>query len=595
MHHRFLYFFEQELMYLKSDVSKFASSYPELARNLNIHGSNIEDPDISRLIESIALLNARVNNKIDDDYPKLVRQLLRMLFPQSVCPIPSYAIVEFSIGDASNSIEFIPKGSLFRINDDKMETAFSTCYDVELYPIELISVDVFDAPFNEYKPNKAYLSQSLMRLTLRSFESEVPIFNLLGDSLIFYLDGEIQDAYRLYDVLFSSVDCIVLSTDTLEEGIEISKESIKPYNIENELDILPYPVKGYGALSAINEFFNYTDKYRFISIDISSLKNKLRHESEFSLYIYCKNIPLSVSRFLNVSSFKLNCVPLVNLYPLEAEPLRISGKNLRNKIITDVLDRNIHTFCVDEIMDISSGKGELVTALYEDKYYDSKSEIHYILEQDVDIIGEFYNLITLVGNEGKNIDDRERVLSIKVKAMMGEDVSLISTMSKITSLSAITLSFSPDLLTKPSASIMNVLNDNVSWDLLQHLNLNLSVIFGSDSPLIELKRMLSIYNRKDKARNETWINSIVSLNMERVVSPARINNKSCYVQGSRIDVEINSDELTSGGVFILIHLLDYFFSWFCSFNSFTQLDIYLVGISGTYYSCPRRMGWRAGC
>lgn len=595
LYNNFLSFFEQELSFFKKDMAQFSKKYPELAKKLNIHGSSIEDPDISRLIESIALLNARVHQKIEDDYPNLVRQLLRMLFPQSICPLPSYSIMEFKIGEQSNAIEFIPEASLFTIKDDDVETTFSTCADVDLYPISFYNVEIFEAPFNLYKPDKALFSQSLLKLSFKHYDDESPIISCLGESLVFYLDGELQDSYRLYDILFSELDCMVLSTDKLEDGTELDKECLKPYSIENEINVLPYPVQGFGALSAINEFFNYTDKLRFISIDISKFKNKINRETKFSLYMYFKNMPLEVSRTVKKDSFKFNCVPVVNLYPLEAEPLRVSGNKMKNTVVTDVANSYIHTFCIDEIKDITTGHGHKVTALYEDKYYESESDLHYLFEQDVGVNGEFITCVTLVGNSKENISDRERVFSLKVKAMRADKVSSFSSQSEVNCLSALTLNYQPVILKKPSSTLMNVLNDNVSWDLIQHLNLNLSVIFSSKSPLIELKNILSIYNRNDKAKNESWINSIISISMNRVVSPARISNKSCYVQGSRIEIELNKSELNTGGLFIFIHTLDYFFSWFCSFNSFTQLDFKLEGVSGIYHSCPRRMGWRAGC
>ncbi len=595
LHNNFLSFFEKEISFLKKDVAQFSRKYPELAKKLNVHGSSIEDPDISRLIESVALLNARVHQKMEDDYPNLVRQLIRMLFPQVVCPLPSYSIMEFKVSEKSSAVERVPEGSLFTVKDDGVETHFSTCADLDLFPIDLYKVEIFEAPFNLYKPDKAVFSQSLLKVSFRSQDGETLISNIIGDELVFYLDGELQDSYRLYDIIFSELDCMVLSVGKLEDGIELGCECVQPYSIEKEINILPYPVQGFGALSAINEFFNYTDKLRFISIDISSFKHKLGNANEMSLYMYFKNIPLALSRTITKDSFKLNCVPVVNLYPLEAEPLRVSGNKMKNTVITDVTNSYVHTFSIDEIKDISTGKGNKVTALYEDKYYDVESDLHYLFEQNISVSGEFKTHVTLVGSSKKNILDKERVFSVKVKAMMTDKVSLLSSQSDVNCLSALTLNYQPRMLKKPSSSLMNVLNDNVSWDLIQHLNLNLSVIFSSCSPVIELKNILSIYNRNDKAKNESWINSIVSLKMERVVSPARISNKSCYVQGSRIEMELNKSELNTGGLFIFIHTLDYFFSWFCGFNSFTQLDIRLDGVSGIYYSCPRRMGWRAGC
>ena len=88
-------YYEKELAYIRQLGSEFATEHPKIAGRLGINAETIEDPHVSRLIESFAYLNARIQHKLDDDFPELSDALLEVLFPHYQRPIPSMSIVQF--------------------------------------------------------------------------------------------------------------------------------------------------------------------------------------------------------------------------------------------------------------------------------------------------------------------------------------------------------------------------------------------------------------------------------------------------------------------------------------------------------------------
>src|ERR1700710_393218 len=89
-------FYERELSVLRQYVREFAQRNPRIAARLATIGGHSEDPHVERMLESSALLSARISKKIEDEYPEFTEALLEILFPQYLRAIPSCSIAQFA-------------------------------------------------------------------------------------------------------------------------------------------------------------------------------------------------------------------------------------------------------------------------------------------------------------------------------------------------------------------------------------------------------------------------------------------------------------------------------------------------------------------
>src|SRR5690606_27619893 len=130
-------YYEKELAYIRQLGARFAKEHPKIAGRLGISPDTIEDPHVSRLIESFAYLNARVHHKLHDDFPELSDALLSVLFPHYQCPIPSMSIAHFMPDDDQLEGKYeLPAKTLLETEQFQGETCkFSTVYDNELLPL----------------------------------------------------------------------------------------------------------------------------------------------------------------------------------------------------------------------------------------------------------------------------------------------------------------------------------------------------------------------------------------------------------------------------------------------------------------------------
>lgn len=88
-------YYERELSFLRRYSLEFANRYPKIAARLAQTGEQCEDPHVERMIESFALLGARINKKLDDEYPEFTEALVEVLYPHYLRPFPSCSIAQF--------------------------------------------------------------------------------------------------------------------------------------------------------------------------------------------------------------------------------------------------------------------------------------------------------------------------------------------------------------------------------------------------------------------------------------------------------------------------------------------------------------------
>ena len=108
-------YFERELVYLRSIGREFYERYPRVGGALQQGDDTCPDPHVEQLIQSVALLSARVAKRLDDSYPELTEALLETLFPHYLRPFPSCSIVRATYPSIKSAGEApvltIPRGT----------------------------------------------------------------------------------------------------------------------------------------------------------------------------------------------------------------------------------------------------------------------------------------------------------------------------------------------------------------------------------------------------------------------------------------------------------------------------------------------------
>src|SRR5271166_6313709 len=93
MDRRLLRYYELELQHLRGMGTEFAREFPKVAGRLGLEGFTCADPFVERLLEGFAFLTARVQLKLDAEFPRFTQSLLETVYPHYLCPTPSMAVV----------------------------------------------------------------------------------------------------------------------------------------------------------------------------------------------------------------------------------------------------------------------------------------------------------------------------------------------------------------------------------------------------------------------------------------------------------------------------------------------------------------------
>src|SRR6202030_2873318 len=114
MDREFLDLYNRELSLLYEQAGDFAEQYPGIAERLGGLVRERTDPMIAGLLEGTAFLAARVQLKLQHEFPEFTANLLEQLVPHYLAPTPSMMLVKVvpTFGDkALRDGHAVPRGS----------------------------------------------------------------------------------------------------------------------------------------------------------------------------------------------------------------------------------------------------------------------------------------------------------------------------------------------------------------------------------------------------------------------------------------------------------------------------------------------------
>ncbi len=168
-------YFQDELANLRDLGAEFAESHPAIAPMLS---GATTDPDVERLLEGVAFLTALMRQKLDDDFPEIIHELIRLIWPHYLRPIPSCTVVSFRPKPTLKQSAIIPAGThLDSVPVEGTSCTFRTCCDVELHPIQLTEAGLVEAAG---KPPTIRLVFELRGLKLEDWSPTTLRFFLAG-------------------------------------------------------------------------------------------------------------------------------------------------------------------------------------------------------------------------------------------------------------------------------------------------------------------------------------------------------------------------------------------------------------------------------
>jgi type VI secretion system protein ImpG len=585
-----LLYYERELTYLREMGAQFAEKYPKIAARLMIEESKeSEDPHVERLLESFAFLSARVHLKLDDDFPEITEALLGLVYPHFIRPIPSMSIVEFRLdmerGKLTTGMKIDRGTTLYSRPVGGVPCKFRTCFDATLWPVAVTAAE-WKSPGQLNPPLRAPDAAAALRLVVNS-APDAPLPKLGLDCLRFHLTGENNLVHALYELLCSKLTRIVVRDPANPKvpPVTLPASSVRPVGFAEDEGMAPYPLRSHIGYRILQEFFAFPSKFLFL--DVAGLDAAwsagFRNSAELIFLFSSAGDEERAQRLeMGVSprTFRLGCVPIVNLFPQTADPILLDQRKYEYQIRPDIRRPTaVEVFSIDEVGSIDADTREVVTYRpfysYRQETGVAGNECYWIANRRVssrlnDDASDMY--ISLVDRSGRTAFPELDTLTVRTTCTNrnlparlpfgNEDGDFeLEGGANIKSIVALT---KPTLPLRPPASKMAL------WRLISHLSLNhLSLVAdGRDA----LQQILRLYDFTDSPFAQKMIEGIADLKSRPHFAPIVSENGVTFARGIRVELELDEEQFVGGGVYLFASVIERFLALYATLNSFTQLS-----------------------
>lgn len=585
-----LAYYERELSVLRRLGAEFAARYPKIAARLLLEPNRCEDPHVERLIEAFSLLAARIQLKLDDEFPEITQGLLSVVYPHFIRPIPSMSVVEFRVDPKLTRLTeplTIPRQTLLYSRPvDGLPCKFQTCYETTIWPVRIVEAQ-WRTPDRLDPPLRAPEAAAALRLELACWP-DVKFSELNLSSLRLYLDGESNLVHTLYELLANNCRDVVVRNPRprFEQApLALPADAVRLVGFEEDESALPYPRRSLAAYRLLQEYAAFPEKFFFLDLRyMDALRYAGLEERAEIVFLIAPFERAERQEMLeagvSAKTFRLGCCPVVNLFPQVAEPILLDPARFEHAVVPDARHRRgLEVYSIDQVVSTNPADGALTEyqPLFSFRHAGAarRPTAFYQVRRRPPATGGdgptevFLSLVDLSGRAARL--DME-TLTVRCTCTNGDLPSrlpfggeqgdfLIEGSTAISSVAA---------LRKPTPTYRPALGGAALWQLVSHLSLNyLSLVEDGREALQEI---LKLYQAGGAGTHLDWqIEGITAVKSRRHMARVISEHGISFVRGMHVELELDEDKFVGGGVFLFASVLERFLAQYVSMNSFSQL------------------------
>ena len=568
-------YFKQEMDQLRELGAAFARAHPAVAPMLS---GPVADPDVERLLEGVSFQIALLRRKLDDEFPEIVQDLIRLLWPHYLRPIPSMSTVVFQPRAAITQSAVVPAGSLLdSIPLDGTSCRFKICYDVDMHSLSIKNT-AFEQPSGQ-APH--------IKITMQLDAPGLSAWN--PGKLRFFLSGDYGHASDLYYLLMRHLHRIVLKPAGSGKPFVLPASCLKDAGFGKQAALFPYPPHSFPGYRLLQEYFYAPDKFLYVDLEGWEQWQNRGEGSAFEIYFEFDSLPVQPPRTVP-PQFHLFATPVINIFPYDADPIGID--HTRDWYYVRPAGTNpdhYQIFAIDRVSGYSQGHTqERLYHPFDQFNPDVKTTPVYYTRRQMSLLNSAIDLyLACAYPQGVPLLERE-TLSVSLTCTNGTLPSRL----RIGDISVRTKGC-PEFVTysniKPlTQTIVPPLETNFLWRLISHLSLNYLSLASKNN----LQALLDLYIFPDSQKQ-----TLVLANKKRVEGIDELSEKPADrlfrgspVRGRDITMGLRRDHYASAGdMFLFGCVMDHFLGGYASVNSFTALTVLEV-LKGERFSWPARLG-----
>lgn len=532
---------------------------------LNLDKAGARDPFVERLFEGFAFLMGRMREKLDDDLPELTEGVVSLLWPHYLRTIPSMSVVEFTPDwpEMKEPMTMVKGFEVLSrpIGEKGTRCRYTTTKAIALQPLSLELARL------------ATDTDGRSVITLRFNCSQLTDWSRVDLSHIpLYCNADAPLACAMHEAFTLNV-----ARMWLRMSDEVDRRPLDGYfsalGFGEEDSLWPEDGRSFRGYQLLLEYFTFREKFMFIDlrgletvafpaglawfeIDVV-LAERWEHDFRFS-----------------EKQLRLHCVPVINLFPLESDPLTINSLQTEYPLRPmRVQDGHTEIYTVDSVISSHQQvyapfssfrhKGGMMRHDAADYYY------HTRVRRGP---SGLYNTWLIVGGEAfdNHTVPEDESLSLTLTGTNGQlprralQSTVLDTVMKTTSASvAVRNLCAPTLPCYPPAQ------DRFHWRVLSHLGSSfLSLMDNAEV----LRGTLALYEWTDSEMNRRRLEAILDVNHRATERFAQGH----LVRGVQIEVTLDSHGFAGRGDICLFgEMLSRFFALYTDIYLFNRLIIIL--------------------
>ena len=581
--------YERELLYLRRAGAGFSRAFPKVAGRLALGPDVAGDPHVERLIESFAFLTARLQLDLDRQFPILTEALLGVLHPHLLAPVPSASIARFrvdpSAGQLTDGYELARGTPLVALAGQDVRCRFRTTMPLTLWPLEVertLSQSVDATPFRDGP------AAAVLRIDLTG--GGQPVDGLPIRRLRLFINAEPTVASAVYEALTSTV----VDTAFVADGGHCrlaGAAAVGPGSFADEDSLFPYPANGHPAYRLLQEYFAFPQKFLFIDIAIPA--GALVGPRPSILIALSRPLPARLQ--LRPGTLVTGCVPVVNLFPVICEPIRLDHRSTAYAVQPDALRERISE--IHEITGVAGldddGRRTPYVRLFSVEHAlagETPAAFWHAtrqpsLREDVGGTDHWLSLYNDRFEPARPNSETLMVSALCSNRALAEELPAGVALSLEDQAPAAAIS----LLLKPTPPRYRAMAGESAWKLVSQMSLNHLSLSSGPGALAALQEILALHALDDPA-SRAQIRALRQLEVRPAVQRIGRDAWRGFCRGLEVILEIDEGGFVGASPLVFGEVLSRFFAMYASINSFTQLQFRSPHRGGSWKTWPCTLG-----
>jgi type VI secretion system protein ImpG len=598
-------YYNRELAAIRKLAGEFAEAFPKVAGRLRLTRDAVDDPYVERLLEGVAFLAARVQQRLDDELPEFSETLLEMLSPHLLAPVPSMTTIRLAAPPDAQGPVRVPRGLMLETEPVRGEPIrFTTAHEVTLWPVVVETFRLTGQPIAAPANNRVQGAMACLRIGLRTTAPDLTFARLGLDRLRLHFRGVGALPAQLLELLCTSTLGIALADGPGDaRPTLLGPECLAPGGFAPEEAALPWPNRAFAGYRMLTEWFAFPEKFLYVDLTGLEARSLVQESDRLDIFIYLSRAMPELERALSPENVALGCTPAINLFPHRCEPISLDGTQSEWMVMPDARrPAALEVYAIEQVRESRpDGRRRPVLPFYrlgraeEDAEELSAAHFVAIRRRATPPITGTQTFIELRDEAFDPLRPAEGVLTIEALCC-NRDLPVLLPFGAGQPRLRVAQGGMPlasvECLSPPTPTLRPGLQDRGAWRLISHLALNHLSVTGGEAGAAALREILRLHDLRDTAETRAALGALVSVDARPSVARLPGGRAGAFVRGLDVTLTFDAQTWQAAGLYPLAQVLERFLALQVSVNAFSRTLVALRGRPGLIARFPPRSGTR---